>query len=169
MTDRATASAQIGRPVRSDVTVNVRCSLALPIVITVPPVLDDGTPFPTMYWLTCPLAQIRVARLESAGGVRAMDRRAETDGGFAKRLASTHERYAAERDRHVPPDAEHTPRGGVAGSEQGVKCLHAHLADTLAGNDNPVGELVDPWVEPLECSVPCVVDGARNPDWVEPK
>lgn len=169
MSDRATASAQIGRPVRSEVSVNVRCSLELPIVITVPPVLEDGTPFPTMYWLTCPLGQIRVGRLESAGGVRAMDRRTETDAAFAARLSSAHSRYAEERDRRVPADAEHAPRGGVAGSEHGVKCLHAHLADTLAGNDNPVGDLVAPWVEPLECSIPCVTDGVRNPEWVEPR
>lgn len=169
MSDRATASAQIGRPVRSDVTVETRCSLGLPIVITVPPVLEDGTPFPTRYWLTCPLAQIRVGRLESAGGVRAMDRRAETDTAFASRLSAAHERYAIERDAAIPTDARHVPDGGVAGSRHGVKCLHAHLADTLAGNDNPVGELVAPWVEPIECPMPCVVDDARNPDWVEPR
>lgn len=169
MNDSAAASAQIGRPVRSEVTVSLRCSLGLPIVITVPPILDDGTPFPTRYWLTCPLGQARVGRLESAGGVRAMDRRAETDAVFAERLSAAHERYAAERNQHLPAEASHVPRGGVAGSEHGVKCLHAHLADTLAGNDNPVGELVAPWVEPLECPVPCVVDGARNPDWSEPR
>lgn len=169
MTDRAVAGAQIGRPVRSEVTVNRRCSLGLPIVITVPPVLEDGTPFPTRYWLTCPLAQKRVGRLESAGGVRAMDRRAETDVDFATRLNAAHQRYAAERDSVVPPDAAHAPGGGVAGSEHGVKCLHAHLADFLAGNDNPVGEVVDPWVEPLECPVPCTIGEIRNPDWSEPR
>lgn len=167
MSDRAAASAQIGRPVRSDVAVIKRCSLGLPIVIEVPPVLDDGTPFPTMYWLSCPLAQIRVSRLETAGGVRSMDRRAATDHQFGERLAAAHRRYASERDRKVPEDAPHRPAGGIAGSEHGVKCLHAHLADTLAGNENPVGELVDPWVEPIECTVPCVVDGSRNPDWFE--
>lgn len=169
MTDRATASAQIGRPVRSEVTVGRRCTLGLPIVITVPPLLEDGTPFPTRYWLTCPLAQRRVGRLEAAGGVRSMDRRAESDPDFGRALAAAHERYAAERDSHVPPGTSPAPSGGVAGSDRGVKCLHAHLADHLAGNQNPVGVLVDAWVEPLECTIPCVVDGERNPAWIEPK
>ncbi len=169
MTDRATASAQIGRPVRSEVTVRRRCSLGLPVVIEVPPLLEDGTPFPTHYWLTCPLAQRRVGRIESAGGVRAMDRRVETDAAFAQAVAAAHARYAADRDALVPEGASPAPSGGVAGSEHGVKCLHAHLADTFAGNENPVGSLVVPWVEPLECSIPCVVDGERNVRWVEPR
>lgn len=169
MSDRAVASAQVGRPLRSDVVAEKRCSLGLPIVVTVPPFLDDGTPFPTRYWLTCPLAQRRVARLEAAGGVRSMDRRAETDDGFRAALDEAHQRYAQQRDADVPSTQTPAPSGGVGGSQGGVKCLHAHLADTLAGNSNPVGALVDAWVEPLECVIPCVVAEERNPAWVEPK
>lgn len=169
MSDRAVAGAQVGRPMRSDVTSAKRCSLDLPIVVVVPPFLDDGTPFPTRYWLTCPLAQRRVARLEAAGGVRSMDRRAENDPAFRSALAAAHDRYAQQRDEEVPDGATPAPSGGVGGSSGGVKCLHAHLADTLADNDNPVGELVDAWVEPLECVIPCVVGNERNPAWVEPK
>ncbi|HSM00898.1 MAG TPA: DUF501 domain-containing protein, partial [Acidimicrobiia bacterium] len=76
------------------------------------------------------------------------------------------------RDALVPEDADPRPAGGVGGARAGVKCLHAHYADVSAGNDNPVGEAVAPWVEPLDCSVRCVIatpDGAaRNPDWHEP-
>jgi len=50
----------------------------------------------------------------------------------------------------------------------GVKCLHAHYADHAAGNENPVGAVTAPFVEPLDCTVPCVVDGERNPAWREP-
>ncbi|MGB5416738.1 MAG: DUF501 domain-containing protein, partial [Polyangiales bacterium] len=62
---------QIGRPLRATSTVVRRCSLGLPIVAEVPPILDTGEPFPTRYWLTCPLAHRRIARLEAEGGVRA--------------------------------------------------------------------------------------------------
>jgi len=60
----------------------------------------------------------------------------------------------------------------VGGSQGGVKCLHAHYADHAAGNENPIGAWVAPEVEPLNCTVPCVVevdgDVVRNPEWIEP-
>ena len=62
---------------------------------------------------------------------------------------------------------------GVAGAKRGVKCLPAHYADTRGGNPNPVGELVIPWVEPLDCEVPCIVEhdggATKNPQWTEPR
>jgi hypothetical protein len=167
--DRASLEAQIGRPLRAHSEVVVRCRLDLPVVATVPPVLDDGTPFPTRYWLSCPLASTRIGRLEAMGGVRRMEARASNDVEFGARLIQAHERYARERDALVPGDALHRPSGGVAGSSAGVKCLHAHYADHAAGNDNPVGEAAAMWVEPLDCTTPCVVDGVPNPDWTEPR
>ncbi len=168
--DRAVVDAQIGRPSRASFEVVVRCHFGLPMVIRMPPLLDDGTPFPTRYWLTCPLAVRRVDRLEGAGGVRAMSRRAAVDASFGAALAAAHQRYAAERDAALPADAALSPTGGVAGTEgSGVKCLHAHYADHAAGNANPVGELVAPWVEPLDDAMPCVVDGAWNDRWEEPR
>ncbi len=169
MSDRGVLEAQIGRPLRADSTVVVRCPLALPVVAKVPPILDDGTPFPTQYWLTCPLAVTRVGRLEALGGVRHMDRRAGIDASFRAALEAAHRRYASERDEQVPPGSDPAPTGGVAGSRGGVKCLHAHYADHAAGNANPVGAVVAPWVEPLDCDEACVVGGVRNPDWSEPR
>lgn len=171
--DRAVVAAQIGRPSRAEVDVALRCHLGLPVVARMPPLLEDGTPFPTRYWLSCPLAVRRVDRLESAGGVRAMTRRALGDETFAARLADANARYAEERDAALPAGAEAVPAGGVGGAQRpGVKCLHAHYADQAAGNDNPVGEAVAPWVEPLDCLMPCVRDSGgtseRNPAWREP-
>jgi hypothetical protein len=60
----------------------------------------------------------------------------------AAELAAAHARYAAERDSALPPDADPRPSGGVAGTRQGVKCLHAHYAYHLAGGDDPVGRWV---------------------------
>lgn len=153
----------------------VRCHLGLPVVIEVPPVLDDGTPFPTRYWLSCPLAVRRVARIESRGDIALMEERARADPGFDRRLTAAHERYRTERDELIPEGATHRPSGGVAGASVGVKCLHAHYADYAAGavasepRDNPVGELVAAEIEPLDCTVPCVMDNRRNVEWVEPR
>lgn len=167
--DSEVIAAQIGRPLRARSEVVARCPLGLPVVITVPPVLDDGTPFPTRYWLTCPLAVKRVARLESAGGVVEMDARVESDPAFAAALDDAHDRYRRDRDLLLPSEAVHRPTGGVAGAVRGVKCLHAHYADHAAGNQNPVGAVVAPSVEPLDCTILCVIDGVRNPKWREPR
>ena len=169
MRDRDDLEAQIGRPLRAESTVVARCHLGLPVVAEVPPVLDDGTPFPTRLWLTCPLASIRIGRIEGAGGVRSMERHAEADGEFGTALQAAHTRYAAERDALVAPGTSPAPSGGVGGARAGVKCLHAHYADHAAGNPNPVGALVAPWIEPLDCTVECVIEGSPNPRWQEPK
>jgi hypothetical protein len=171
MSDRDVMAVQIGRPLRSRADVVARCHLGLPVVSRVPPILDDGTPFPTRYWLTCPLAVRRIGRIESVGGVGAMERHAAGDSRFANRLEEAHRRYSEERDAAIPAGADPAPTGGVGGARAGVKCLHAHYADFAAGNDNPVGEATAPWVEPLDCAVPCVIADkavAENPAWREP-
>jgi len=163
--DRAVIEAQIGRPLRADSEVVSRCHLGLPVVVRVPPLLDDGTPFPTLYWLTCPLARARIARLESSGGVKRMETKSEADPKFRKDLETAHRSYEAERDVLLPAGANPTPSGGVGGSSVGIKCLHAHYAHTRGGGDNPVGNLVQGWIEPLDCSEECVVGGEPNPAW----
>ena len=173
MDDDAVVAAQLGRPLSSAADTALRCHLGVPVVVRVPPHLEDGTPFPTRFWLTCPLAQRRIGRLESAGGVRAMDRKISADPEFAARHRAAARRYAAERDELLgPDDGGPRPTGGVGGSRGGAKCLHAHYADFAVGNDNPVGELVAPWVEPLDCERPCIVEvGGRavtNSAWREP-
>ncbi len=109
-----------------------------PVVIKNAPLLDDGTPMPTLYWLVGDRERELVGRLESAGGVRL----AEAAVGEAA-IAAAHDRYAAERDALIP--AGHRgprPSGGVGGTRRGVKCLHAHYAWYLAGGDDPVGAWV---------------------------
>jgi hypothetical protein len=85
--------------------------------------------------LVDPDLNLRIARLEAAGGVRAAQ--AALDDAA---LRAAHVAYAAERDAAIP--ARHAgprPSGGVGGTRQGVKCLHAHYANLLAGADDPVG------------------------------
>lgn len=102
------------------------------------PLLHDGTPMPTRYWLVDPHDVTHVSRLEAAGGVNTAEREVDIVA-----LDAAHAAYAAERDAHITPD--HTgprPYGGVAGTRRGVKCLHAHYANWLVGNIDPVGQWV---------------------------
>lgn len=164
--DRRVVETQIGRPLRADSIPVSRCHLGLPVVVQVPPILDDGTPFPTLYWLTCPLATTRIGRLEGAGGVKRLEQKAEVDPEFGRGLDVAHGVYATEREALLPEDASPRPSGGVGGTANGIKCLHAHYAHTRAGGDNPVGELVQEWIEPLDCTAPCVVGDEMNPNWI---
>lgn len=172
--DHDVVAVQIERRPRSQVEVVRRCHLGLPVAIAVPPLLDDGTPFPTRYWLTCPLAVRRISRIESSGGVRRAEERLHAHTYLARRHEEATARYAAERDGGVPSGWEGPrPSGGVGGAGRGVKCLHAHYADHAAGNDNPTGEWTAGQIEPLDCIEPCVaeIDGAvvHNPQWIEPQ
>jgi uncharacterized protein len=169
-TDEAIVEAQLRRPRRAEVKVARRCSMGLPVVVVVPPVLDGGEPFPTRYWLSCPLLHRRVAAIEAGGGVQEAQRWCADDPLRQAALEAAHARYARERDAAMPADASLRPSGGVGGTARGVKCLHAHLADHLAGNDNPVGAWVAERAGAAECRSPCVAvreDGTatRSPDW----
>jgi len=170
--DSEVLALQIGRPLRATSTVRRRCNLSLPVVAEVPPVLDTGEPFPTRYWLTCPLAHRRIARIEARGGVREAQREIEADPELARAVAEAHARYARQRDGSLGQGEANRPSGGVGGTSRGVKCLHAHYADFAAGNDNPIGRRVHEQIGEPRCRVPCVVfvDGVlrRNPDWREP-
>ena len=130
--------ALLGRAPRGPYEVVVRAEDGTPRVLRNAPILDDGTPMPTRYWLVGSDDVLRVSRLESAGGVRRAEAAVEPD-----ELADAHRRYAAERDSAIPEGhAGHRPTAGVGGTRQGVKCLHAHYAWYLAGGDDPVGRWV---------------------------
>jgi len=174
MNDREVVELQLGRPTRSAIVVEAVCHLGLPVVVEVPPILDDGTPFPTTHWLTCPLATIRIARLEAAGGVKAADTDISQDPALADAWQAAMARYQRERDAKLPDGWDGPmPSGGIAGSQGGVKCLHAQYADTASGRENPIGVRAAREIEPLDCSVRCVTetDGVhgRNPEWSEPR
>ena len=136
--ERARVAELLGRPPRGKFEVVVRDDDGDPVVICNAPLLDDGTPMPTRYWLVGVEEHDAVSRLEAAGGVR----RAEAEVDPAA-LADAHERYARERDAALPEGwFGPRPTGGVGGTRIGVKCLHAHYAWHLAGGDDPVGRWV---------------------------
>jgi hypothetical protein len=126
----------LGREPAGKFEVVVRGDEGAPAVIENAPFLFDGTPMPTRYWLVDPSLREAVSRLESTGGVR------QAEAAVADVLiAAAHTRYAEARDALIAADHRGPrPSGGVGGTRQGVKCLHAHLAWWLAGGDDPVGE-----------------------------
>jgi hypothetical protein len=137
--DTATVTRLLGRSPRGRFEVVVRDTAGEPVVICNEPLLEDGTPMPTRYWLVGAELSDEVSRLESTGGVRQAE--AAVD---ATALADAHRRYAAEREAAIPSGhSGPRPSGGVGGTRRGVKCLHAHYAWHLAGGDDPVGR----WVE----------------------
>jgi hypothetical protein len=153
MDDRARVTELLGRVPRGRFDVVVRDGDGEPVVLRNAPLLDDGTPMPTRYYLVAPALVRSVSRLEAAGGVRAAERSIDADV-----IASVHARYAAERDRAIPTGHRGPrPSGGVGGTRTGVKCLHAHVANELAGNDDAVGR----WA--LDH-----IDADRRPGVVEP-
>ena len=136
-TDREVVAGLLGREPRGFEVV-VRDRQGAPVVISNPPILDDSTPMPTMFWLVGKQVSTAVSRLESVGGVKAAE--AAVDAG---ELQAAHARYAAERNGALPGGhAGPLPSGGVGGTRRGVKCLHAHLAWYLAGGEDPVGRWV---------------------------
>jgi hypothetical protein len=136
--DHAAVATLLGRSPDCEYDVVVRDEHGQPVVICNMPIMRDGTPMPTRYWLVGKRERTAVSRLETRGGVRAAER--EIDAAV---LADAHARYARERDAQIPPS--HTgprPSGGVGGTRVGVKCLHAHYAWWLVGGDDPVGRWV---------------------------
>ncbi len=166
MTDEEIVARQIGRRPRGFLRVATRCPLGLPETIVTKPVIlrvrGTGvriTPFPTVFWLTCPGAVKTVAELEAAGWIGELQKRLESDpeaseayresvrsyADFRKSLLSSDE--AAWLAARYPSQYEVVARSGIGGvlGEGGVKCLHAHYADYLARGKNPVGG----WVREL--------------------
>lgn len=143
MADRTAVAELLGREPLAAFDVVVRRSDGTPMVIRNAPLLSDGRPMPTRYWLLDRQLSRSIGRLEAAGGVDRAEREVAPDA-----LTAAHERYAAERDAALPIDhAGPRPSGGVGGTRTGVKCLHAHVAHHLAATalghpGDPVGEWV---------------------------
>lgn len=139
--EEALVTRQIGRVPRRPWRCVARCRFGRPTVIATGSLLEDGEPFPTLYWLTCPELIGAVGELESAGGTAAWVSRLMADAGLARQELAAD---AAYRDaRALESGGEDACAGvGIAGQVDAlaVKCLHAHVAARLAGIADPVGE-----------------------------
>ncbi len=151
--DRARAAEMIGRPLRGESAVAVRCGWGLPAVMRVAPHLPDGTPFPTMFWLTCPLVSKEVGRLEASGVMHDLTRRLSDDPNLGAAYAAASERYVAARNELGGAVPRNDSAGGMPVR---VKCLHTLYAHHLATRDNPIGAWVAERIEPMPCPAPCV-------------
>ena len=90
---------QLNRNLRSEIKVAVKCHFDLPVVVDVPKNLDDGTPFPTMYWLTCPMYIKKVSTLESHGMVKELDNQLNRNRKLRKLWLKRQKSYEKERNR----------------------------------------------------------------------
>lgn len=138
--DEAAVTAQLRRPPRGVAGIAYRCPCGKPAVVVTQPRLDDGTPFPTMYYLTCPRAVAACSTLESQGLMTVMIERLRHDHDLALAYRRAHEQYLADRERldYVPEIAEIS----AGGMPDRVKCLHALVAHSLAVGKgvNPLGD-----------------------------
>ena len=155
--DVAVVAAQLGRQPRAMRAVAHRCPCGLPDVVETSPRLADGSPFPTLYYLTCPRACSAVGRLEAAGLMREMNERLATDPELAAKYEAATRDYLARRDALEPLPGDPT----AGGMPTRVKCLHVHVAHSLAVGPgvNPIGdealqaiETNGAWWEPGPCA-----------------
>lgn len=152
--DWEAVAAQLGRPPRALRSVAHRCACGQPSVVQTCPRLPDGTPFPTLYYLTCRRLTGLVARIEAGGAMREMTDRLARDPELARAYQAAHESYLAQRDA-VHPLGTRVSAGGMPGR---VKCLHVHVAHALACGPgvNPFGDellaQITTWWTPTPCS-----------------
>ncbi|MFC6878225.1 MULTISPECIES: DUF501 domain-containing protein [Actinomadura] len=172
--DTAAVAAQLGREPRGIRSVAYRCPCGLPAVIETAPRLPDGTPFPTLFYLTCPKAASAIGTLEGDGRMRGMQERLAEDPGLKAEYAAAHADYLRRRDEAAAQDGiEPLPPGtqSAGGMPERVKCLHALVAHELAvPGVNPFGrEALDDLPEWWR-SGPCVhVDALPLSDDPDPE
>jgi hypothetical protein len=142
--DEGVVAWQLGRPARAFRRVARRCAYGFPAVTEQAPYGDDGAPFPTTFYLTCPWLVAAVSRLEAAGGVERFSRAAAEDPALKRSL----ERADSEQ-RRLRPELD----VGIAGSKtpENLKCLHAHAAFALARPGYALGERILAEVEERWC------------------
>ncbi|MFC4050308.1 DUF501 domain-containing protein [Actinomadura syzygii] len=141
--DRAAVAAQLGREPRGVRRVASRCPCGNPVVIETAPRLPDGTPFPTLFYLTCPKAASAIGTLEGGGAMREMQERLAADPELKAAYTAAHDDYLRRRGEAAREDGvEPLPPGtqSAGGMPERVKCLHALVAHELAvPGANPFG------------------------------
>jgi uncharacterized protein len=139
--DLEAVTKQLGRPVRDIVAIAARCSCGNPVVVQTKPRLEDGTPFPTLYYLTLPAATSAVSTLEAEGLMTKLQDQLGQDEGLAKNYQSAHLSYLSDRaELGLVEEIEGISAGGMPNR---VKCLHSLIAHSLAKGPgvNMIGDL----------------------------
>ena len=139
--DLESVSKQLGRHVRDIVAIAARCTCGNPIVVQTKPRLEDGTPFPTLYYLTLPAATSAISTLEAEGLMTKLQDQLAQDEDLAKNYQSAHLSYLSDRaELGLVEEIEGISAGGMPTR---VKCLHSLVAHSLAKGSgvNIIGDL----------------------------
>ncbi len=139
--DIAEVTRQLGRPARDILAIAARCVCGRPLVVKTRPRLENGTPFPTLYYLTQPAATAAVSTLEASGYMAELQELVQQDEVIAAQYLAAHEQYLSEREAiEVVEEISDFSAGGMPTR---VKCLHALVGHSLAKGSgvNPIGDL----------------------------
>lgn len=139
--DLAEVTRQLGRPARDILEIAARCVCGRPLVVKTNPRLSDGTPFPTLFYLTQPAVTAAVSTLEATGLMAQLQQQLEDDESLKSHYEAAHKSYLEEREAILSvPEIENFSAGGMP---ERVKCLHALVAHSLAKGPgvNPVGDI----------------------------
>jgi len=161
--DEAVIEAQLGRPPRSIHGIGHRCPCGNPDVVATEPRLENGTPFPTTFYLTCPRAASMIGTLEASGLMKEMSERLESDEELAAAYRRAHEAYLEYREAIAEVPEIHGVSAG--GMPTRVKCLHVLAGQSLAQGRgvNPLGDEVLDLLGEFWASGPCA-----DPDGTDP-
>jgi hypothetical protein len=150
------ASLQLGRPARDVIGIAARCACGAPTVVATAPRLADGTPFPTLYYLSHPAATAALSHLEATQVMNELTELLADDGELRERYEAAHRAYLSDRESiRLVPEIHGISAGGMPAR---VKCLHALAAHALAAGPgvNPIGDLAlsrSDW-SPAVCECP---------------
>ncbi len=156
--DEAAIEAQLGRAPRGIHGIGHRCPCGNPDVVATQPRLENGTPFPTTFYLTCPRAASRIGTLEASGLMKEMQARLGEDEELAAAYRGAHQAYLEAREAiGQVPEIEGISAGGMPDR---VKCLHVLAGQSLAQGRgvNPLGDEVLDLLGDWWASGPCVSD-----------
>lgn len=139
--DIAEVSRQLGRPARDILDIAARCVCGKPLVVKTKPRLGNGTPFPTLYYLTQPAATAAVSTLEASGYMVQLQNLLSEDSEVQAAYLKAHNDYLAERE--AIEFVEELKDFSAGGMPVRVKCLHALVGHSLAKGPgaNPIGDL----------------------------
>ena len=164
---------QLSRMPRGMVAVGARCVCGRPLAVITRPCLEDGTPFPTTFYLTSPEAVKAVSRIEAEGFMRECNDLLKNDVKIAEQYKNASESYKAFRHAlalRLKDSEEHILDISAGGMPDRVKCLHALLAQTLVMGKgvNPIGDIVlnrivdefNPSV--CRCTIPWIDDASYD-------
>ena len=162
--DVAAVGAQLGRAPRGLRAVAHRCPCGLPDVVETEPRLADGSPFPTLYYLTCPRATSAVSTLEAGGLMREMTERLSGDEELRTGYATAHAAYL--RRRNAIEKVTEIDGISAGGMPDRVKCLHVLVGHSLAAGPgvNPLGDEAVAALPHWWDAGPCVDASAAAPE-----